>query len=303
MSDTTLTPDQQELATDAQFSDMLQRVSFQPGVMLGAEALTAEQTYHLRRLTRHQRWLAGPGTIFGLRVDVLNPAPASDPTDVRITVAPGYAIDGLGRDVLVGQAYAISLRDWLKAEAGGPAVAASYAGTTLYLRVTVRVQACPLSLQPVVAELFDAGLDPVVPARIGDSFLLELTGDQNQLGDVPAHPLDWWTPGRATPTAANVAAATASAREQATLAGLAASPAVANALKLQNWLLGQPLPAYDDSPGADAGYQEAARLLLASVHVSLPSLTTAPTIAGTAVNNLVRPFVSPNLLLTPLPLP
>ena len=83
MSDATTTVDQDELASDAQFNDTLERVSFQPGILLGSEALTAEQAYHLRRLTRHQRWLIGPGTVFGLRVDVMNPAPADDPSDVR----------------------------------------------------------------------------------------------------------------------------------------------------------------------------------------------------------------------------
>jgi hypothetical protein len=299
MSDSTVTLDQDELAADAQFGDTLARVSFQPGVMLGAEALTAEQAYHLRRLTRHQRWLVGSGTVFGLRVDVLTPA--DDPTDVRLTVAPGYAIDGLGREVLVTEAYAVSLRDWLAAENASPDVAGAYVGGTLFLRVTVRARASAQSLQPVVAELFDAGLDPVVPARIADSFVLEVAGDARQTGDAPARPLDWWTPGRASPAAADVPG-TVTAREQTTLAG-ETNPGVASTLKLQAWLLRQPLPAFDDSPGAAAGYAEAARLLLASVHVPLATLTAAPTAAGTSVNNLVRPFVSPNVLLAALSLP
>jgi hypothetical protein len=95
---------------------------------------------------------------------------------------------------------------------------------------------------------------------------------------------------------------TLTAREQTTLTG-ETNAALASALKLQAWLLRQPLPAFDDSPGAAAGYEEAARLLLASVHVALPALTTAPTLAETTVNNLVRPFVSPNVLLAALSLP
>ncbi len=299
MSDSAGTLDQAALAADAQFADMLARVSFQPGIMLGAAALTAEQDYHLRRLTRQQRWLVGPGTVFGLRVDAITPA--DDPTDVRLTVSPGYAIDGLGREVLVGEAYAISLRDWLAAENASPGAAGAYVGGTLFLRVTVRARACPQSLQPVVAELFDAGLDPVVPARIGDSFLLEVTGDAQQTGDTPARPLDWWAPGRATPAPGDVPGSV-TAREQATIAG-EADPALAGALRLHAWLLRQPLPPFDDSPGAEAGYAEAARLLLASVHVTLATLSTPPTTAGTSVNNLVRPFVSPNVLLAALALP
>jgi hypothetical protein len=299
MSDSTATLDQTELATDAQFGNPLARVSFQPGIMLGSEALTAEQTYHLRRMTRHQRWLVGPGTVFGLRVDVITPP--GDATDVRLTVAPGYAIDALGREVLVTEAYAISLRAWLAAQNATPGVAGAYVGGTLFLRVTVRSFAAAQSLQPVVAELFDAGLDPVVPARIADSFLLEVTGDAKQTGDAAPHPLDWWSPGRATPAAADVPG-TLTPREQTTLTGETNS-ALASTLKLQAWLLRQPLPVFDGSPGAAEGYEEAARLLLASVHVTLPSLTTAPTLAETTVNNLVRPFVSPNALLAALSLP
>ena len=197
MSDATTTVDQDELASDAQFNDTLERVSFQPGILLGSEALTAEQAYHLRRLTRHQRWLIGPGTVFGLRVDAMTPA--NDPTDVRLTVGPGYAIDGLGREVLVNEGYAISLRDWLATENASPDVAGNFVGGTLFLRVTVRSRAAPQALQPVVSELFDAGLDPVVAARVADSFLLEVTGDARQMGDAPARPLDSWSPDHTTP--------------------------------------------------------------------------------------------------------
>ena len=299
MSDATTTVDQDELASDAQFNDTLERVSFQPGILLGSEALTAEQAYHLRRLTRHQRWLIGPGTVFGLRVDAVTPA--DDPTDVRLTVGPGYAIDGLGREVLVNEGYAISLRDWLAAENASPDVAGNFVGGTLFLRVTVRSRATPQALQPVVSELFDAGLDPVVAARVADSFLLEVTGDARQMGDAPARPLDSWSPDHTTPAAADVPG-TVTTREQATLSGIA-DAGLANALRLQSWLLRRTFPAFDDSPGAAAGYEEASRLLLASVHVTLASLTTRPTTAATAVNNLVRPFVRPNALLAAMSLP
>jgi len=298
MSDA-ITVDRDELASDAQFGDTLERVSFQPGILLGSEALSAEQAYHVRRLTRHQRWLVGPGTVFGLRVDAVTPP--NDATDVRLTVGPGYAIDGLGREVLVSEGYAISLRDWLAAENARPDVAGNFVGGKLFLRVTVRSRATPQSLQPVASQLFDAGLDPVVPARIGDGFLLELSGDARQLSDAPARPLDTWSPDHATPAAANVPGSV-TPREQTTLSGIA-DPGLANALKLQAWLLSRTFPAFDDSPGAAPGYEEASRLLLASVHVTLASLTTRPTTAATAVNNLVRPFVRPNALLAARLLP
>jgi hypothetical protein len=298
MSDAT-TVDQDELASDAHFGDTLERVSFQPGILLGSEALSAEQAYHVRRLTRHQRWLVGPGTVFGLRVDA-STSP-DDPTDVRLNVRPGYAIDRLGREVLVNEGYAISLRDWLAAEKARPDVAGNFVNKTLFLRVTVRSRAMPQLLQPVVSALFDAGLDPVVAARIEDGFLLELSGDPQQLRDAPARPLDIWSPDHTTPAAADVPGPV-TAREQTTLSAISDS-GLANALKLQAWLLTQTLPAFDDSPGSAAGYEEASRLLLASVHVTLADLNSQPTTAGTAVNNLVRSFVRPNALLAAMSLP
>jgi hypothetical protein len=304
--------DAAELAADVDFTSMLQRVSFQPGILLGAAALTTEQAYHVRRLNRHQRWLIGPGTVFGLRVDV---APsATDPADVLITVSPGYGIDGLGREIMVSQTYAISLRDWLAAATANSQPLAPYVGGVLYLRVTARAQACPNALQPVVAALFDAGLDPVVTAQIGDSFLLEISCDANQTGDTAAAPLAAWSPDHVTPTAAQLATVTTgtgatpaetgllTARERAMLAAVT-DPTESNTLTLQAWLLGRPIAPPDTSPGAQAGYEEAARLLLASVHATLATISAAPSVADTSVNNLVRPFIRPNALLTALKLP
>ena len=325
MSDADTALDAAELAADASFTDTLQRVSFQPGILLGSDALTTEQAYHVRRLNRILRWLNGPGTVFGLRADVASPpaGAASDP--VQINVAPGYAIDGLGREVMVGQSYSISLRDWLVTQNGvSGALAQYYFSNVLYLRLTVRAQPVESQLQPTVAELFDAGLDPVVAARINDSFVLELSGDPNLIGknapDARASQVLDWSPDQTpppsmasgpaptpapaptptpTPTPAPV---TLTNREKAMLAAASANSAVTQALDLQSWLLVRPFPDYDDSPGAQDRFAEASRLLLASIQVTLASPSAAPNSASVALNNLVRPFV-PNILLSALALP
>jgi hypothetical protein len=298
MTDDAASIDQDTLAADAQFDSALQRVNFQPGILLGAEALNAEQNFNLRRLTRAQRWLTGPGAVFGLYVAVS--VPTEDASDLRLSIQPGYAIDGLGREIVVGQAYAISLRDWL---ADPPTdLTQFYAGGVLALRITARGQSQALGLQPVVSNPFDAGLDPVVAARVNAGFALELLGDPAPVGaDAPARPLAAWAPGGAIPAANDVPGAI-SAREQAMLNALPADQAAF--LKIQAWMMMKLAPpAYDDSPGAEEAYAESARLLLASVHITLASLATPPTLAGTAVNNLVRPFIRPNALLNALSLP
>jgi hypothetical protein len=313
MSDVANTFDQAELEADAEFTDMLQRVSFQPGILLGADALTTEQAYHVRRMNRHQRWLVGPGTVFGLRVDVQAAAPGVTNDPVLLTVSPGYAIDGLGREITISESYAISLRDWLAAQnAASTALASTTQGsqTVLYLRVTVRAQASPNQLQPVVAELFDAGLDPVVAARIGDGFVLEISSDAAKTGstghaDALVPPLQAWSPDQSpapttppTGTAGSQLSGTPTVRE-VNMFKAAPNAAAANTLILQSWLLGRNFPTFDDSPGAQDRYAEASRLLLASVQVTLASPGAAQTVA---VNNLVRPFI-PNILLAALALP
>jgi len=298
------------LRLDARVDDVLERVSFQPGIMLGSEALTAEQDFHLRRLTRHQRWLVGTGTVFGLYVTVTPSTAPDGSVDIGLQVNPGYAIDGYGREIVVTEPYTVSLTQWLSTQNAAatldPDFAQSYDATNgmLYLRVTVRARPCPHALQPVVSELFDSGLDPVVPARIAESFLLEILPDIARRDDAPAQPLDAWLPAGKTPAAGDVppTLSAANPRESATM-GAVTDPALAGALRLQAWLLQCSLPAFDDSPGTDSARIEAARSLLASVHVALPTLTTPPTAAGTVPNNLVRPFVRPNVLLAPLPLP
>jgi hypothetical protein len=316
MTDTTTnTIDEAELAADAEFTDTLQRVAFQPGILLGADALTTEQSYHVRRMNRHQRWLVGPGTVFGLRVDLQAPAAGVTSDPVLLTVSPGYAIDGLGREVTVDQQYAISLRDWLAEQNAESTALASE--SILNIQVTVRAQAVPNQLQPVVAELFDAGLDPVVAARIDDSFVLEIIGDPNKTGatgssgnpaDAPAAPLQAWTPDQSAAPALPAGGAAASqlsgtptAREVAMFKA-APNAAAANTLMLQSWLLGRSFPPFDDSPGAQDRYVTSSRLLLADVQITLASVGATPITANVTVNNLVRPFV-PNILLAAMALP
>jgi hypothetical protein len=308
MSDVDNAVDEAELAADALFTDTLQRISFEPGILLGSDALTTEQAYHVRRLNRHQRWLIGPGTVFGLRVDVQPPAAGVTSDPVQITVSPGYAIDGLGREVMVGGQYAISLHDWLRVQ-NPPSSSGVF-----HLRVTVRAQASPNQLQPVVAELFDAGLDPVVPKYVADSFALEISVDPNtadQTADAWDSPLAAWSPpGPAPPTSppapptsppagAAPAPTIPTPRETAMLTAAQSNAALLKVLNQQSWLLARQFPPYDDSPGAQGRFTEASRLLLARLQVN----ATPPVTSGSvALNNLVRPFV-PNLLLSALALP
>jgi len=172
------------LADDARFDDALKRVSHEAGMLLGLEAVRAEQAYHRRRHTRHAYWLHGSGTVAGLRVSLRADDPAGDADrdmEVRIVVSPGIAIDGLGREANVDQPYGIDLRAWLTARRSEPERWAALirdahdpVDNTLRLDVTLRYRDVASGLQPVMADAVNAGTDPVQPARLTDAVLLEL---------------------------------------------------------------------------------------------------------------------------------
>ncbi|HMZ12445.1 MAG TPA: hypothetical protein PKW88_17140, partial [Plasticicumulans sp.] len=143
----------------------LARVAFRPGMLLGVEALLAEQDYHRRRLNRHARLLHGLGTIYGLLVTLEPPAA---PLPLRLVVHPGIALDALGRELLLPEPYGIDLPAWL-AEQGAEALlpfstppdAAEGAPRTLVLEVALRYVDCALGLQPVLAAATNASTDAV----------------------------------------------------------------------------------------------------------------------------------------------
>ena len=75
------------------------------GMLLGVEDFRAEQGFHVGRLRRHQRLLHGSGVVAGFAVTF-----NGDNFEVR--VGPGYAIDALGRDLVLDVAQCVSLPRW-----------------------------------------------------------------------------------------------------------------------------------------------------------------------------------------------
>lgn len=75
----------------------LTRVNYFTGQLLTADDLAAEQHYHREKQRRHNRWLHGAGVVAGLKVEC---EPAGN-SGWQVTVAPGYALDCLGREIFV----------------------------------------------------------------------------------------------------------------------------------------------------------------------------------------------------------
>lgn len=175
------------LAADARFEEDLARVAFEPGMLLGVEATRDEQDYHRRRLVRHDYWLHGAGTVCGLAVSVAAEDPGNDMDQVlvRLLVAPGVGVDGLGREVSVHEPYCLELSAWLTSRSGdqdlwGALIRDGYepADEGLWLAVTMRYQDVVSGLQPVMANEPNAGTNPVGPSRVRDCVLFELVAER-----------------------------------------------------------------------------------------------------------------------------
>jgi len=170
------------LQQDADFHTPLERVNFEPGMLLGIDATRAEQSYHRLRINRHNYWFHGAGTLVGFAVKLDSRENPEDPTKniVRLIVSPGIGIDGLGREVMSFEPYCVNLGEWIKAQQehpdGNQLLTDGFieSESVLSLLITMRYHACPTGLQPVLARKINAGTDPVQPSRARDSLLLEI---------------------------------------------------------------------------------------------------------------------------------
>jgi hypothetical protein len=85
-------------------------------MLLDAQDFADEQTYHRGRLARALAFLAGGGTLAGLRVSY-QAAGADAPEEIR--VAPGLAVDRLGRLIEIPRPACVRLVRWYEASVAG----------------------------------------------------------------------------------------------------------------------------------------------------------------------------------------
>ena len=278
------------LEQDDRLAEPLRRVSYEAGMMLGLEATRDEQAYHRRRLTRHQYWLQGFGTLAGLNVSMTPDThpDRDDDTTVRLQVSPGIALDGLGREVMLHETYCIDLRQWLNAQTeacllegydGGPG--------HLWLKVCIRHKDCAIARQPVMARKLNLSTDAVQPSRTADSVQLELIPERPPVDD------DRYAPWGSHEAVANHLPDLSTA-EQATLQAATDSSAAAGA---QMHLHARLLHALDSSGLSTRNLadelESGARLLLARIRIEvspIDNLIVNP--ERIQINNLVRPFIT-----------
>jgi beta-glucanase (GH16 family) len=71
-----------------------ERIRYTTGMLLTADEFAIEQAYHVERRRLLNRMLHGAGVISGLDV-------TGGDDDGTVTVAPGFALDGWGREILI----------------------------------------------------------------------------------------------------------------------------------------------------------------------------------------------------------
>lgn len=175
-----------------------ERPAYATGMLLGARDFADEQTYHRGQLARALAYLAGPGTLAGLRAAYV-PAGSGDqaahPEEIR--VEPGLAVDWLGRLIEVPRAACVRLPAWFAAQQDDTRTQAAYpqgggtldgftsaraldeAGGALPTRVLVadlylRFVACDAAWSPAFAGGPYDALDAIAASRVRDAYELLL---------------------------------------------------------------------------------------------------------------------------------
>ena len=165
------------------------RPAYANGMLLDEFDFIAEQTYHRRRLGLALSYLSGYGTIAGLAVTY-------DAGEDEIRVAPGLAMDPLGRLIEVPSPHCLNVARWYQlaeedSDTAGHLTQAFQTGTGtspdhVRAHVFASFRQCEQGKTPAFRTgNFDA-LDAVASARLLDAFELKLLiGTRDQL-TIPA---------------------------------------------------------------------------------------------------------------------
>lgn len=170
------------------------RPNYATGMLLNADDFRDEQLYHRSRLAEALSYLAGSGTLAGLRVQwkppVANANPGPD-QDGEIEVLPGLALDRFGRMIEVRNPACLRLQPWL-ATLEEPLVLHGEPKNSLVADVFIRFVAAPRGYTPAYAAGPYDATDAVTPSRIRDSYRLELL-QRTEVGQLEANlPKDPW---------------------------------------------------------------------------------------------------------------
>lgn len=151
-------------------ADPSKRVNYTLGLVLGVDEFQQEQLYHRAGRWRHNQWLHGYGTVWGLQVSTPSPADA----DPEIRVTEGAAVDPCGRDICVPATMCVRLNAWLERHRDVLQRLYGTGPATIPLAVVLCHRECPDDVVPVPGEPCRSQDDAMQPSRIRESFELRL---------------------------------------------------------------------------------------------------------------------------------
>lgn len=144
------------------------RLYYDTGVLLDREDFGDEQTYHRGRLARALSYLGGSGTLVGLKVSAMRPAPG-----LELQVGGGLAVDRHGRLIEVPRPWCLRLAPWVASKSNDAlraALGAEGVVADLYVRFVSRGRGAT----PAFAHGAYDATDALVPSRVRDAFAFEL---------------------------------------------------------------------------------------------------------------------------------
>ena len=139
------------------------------GMLLGVDDFRAEQGFHVGKMRRHQRLLHGSGVVSGYEVDY-------KVADQELRVGTGFALDALGRDLVLEVPQCVSLPLWWLAHRGDEAFddLATPDDATLDLDVVACYGCCLGNPVPAIAEPCAGSAADIAYSRICETVLLRL---------------------------------------------------------------------------------------------------------------------------------
>lgn len=181
------------------------RLAYAEGVLLDAEDFGDEQSYHRGRLARALKYLAGHGTVAGLAVDYRAEVPDTQPEELR--VAPGMAIDRVGRMIEIPRPACLRLARWWDAMVDEPDGTPNTDGRSalrqgwhdaagpwpsgVIVEVFVRFVICERGRTPSFASGAVDAIDATAPSRLADGYELSLEVREGPPPDLP-NPYQTW---------------------------------------------------------------------------------------------------------------
>ena len=147
------------------------RLRYFYGKRLAVADFLDEQRYHAGKMRFHDQRLHGSGVLCGLKVDLFS----TDPADATILrVHRGAALDGCGREIIVGWDQCLDVDAWLGRKLAAQPDFLNGVKSTIDLCVVLRYRECPSSPEAAPRDACSCDTSGCDFGRVREEFELDL---------------------------------------------------------------------------------------------------------------------------------